>query len=116
MTNTASLESCQQLHKLAPGWTDTERWYTPLSTGEIVVTDWQKATRVGMNRSTPLYDTDYLLEKLPVFTNLYHDSHGGWRASIALWLESQDRVYDKTPAEALIRLAITLIQEGKLKP
>lgn len=136
MSNPPSIESCQQLHNLAPGWTDTYFNYWDMSravlNGGIDPQAWRNNDRgielhpkdfTPADRDKrfvcPCYDTDYLLEKLPTNIVLRRIAGGSlWVAEIpeleiGLWAGGCS---DKLLIKALIRLATTLIQEGKLKP
>lgn len=121
MTSPPPLTLCQELHKLAPGWTDTSKAWRAIHDliGEYVTTE---ITDEPYPLVAPLYDTDYLLDKLkPYKPSLFVMDDDTWCAMPTAGL-SDPRASTvlarngDTPAEALISLAITLIREEKLKP
>lgn len=121
MTNPPSLTLCQELHRLAPGWHDTQAYMYDTGTKIAVQYAQNLETKPGWwwyegIQAWPLYDTDYLLKKLPAYTSVYKQEKG---TACAEYYEHKNAFYskeDNTPAEALIRLACTLLKEGKLKP
>jgi hypothetical protein len=63
--------------------------------------------------AVPHYTSDYLLEKMPFFCGVYHDSSGVWRADVHIGLIK--RYYAATPLKALLKLVIALDDAGELK-
>lgn len=97
MSDVASLELCQELHKLS-GW--DEEW-------------------LSHSNTTPKYDLGYLLRKLPPSTEIKR--MGKARADIVrlgeyvAWNDNhKGRYHADTPEDATAKLAIELFKQGIL--
>lgn len=129
--NTASLELCEELHKLS-GWENTH-FNTWLSTeSDEVTTSANNAlfgygveNKAGSIYCIPAYDCGYLLRKLPAYVESGHIElanfdTAGWKIGYyngnptLKMLEYTIQNAD-TPEDALCKLAIELFKVGVLK-
>lgn len=113
MPNVASLELCKELYELS-AWNDCY-WFNakfslnpkpvmlPQLNGEI-----PQVLSGELEWKQPAYDLGYLLRKLPITTQLFHERKG-WSArayNMAFW--------SKEPEDAACKLAIELFKQGVL--
>jgi hypothetical protein len=103
------------------GW-DEQKFYFETSGFDTAVR--QKIGKPSFTtlKLTPLYNSDYLLEKLPKIIDdrriTLQPVVVGWDASYDLVEEADDSILDSfsnTPLKALLKLTLTLVEEGKLK-
>ena len=116
--DTELFELCKEVYERFPEWNGTRDWIR--EDGLIVDYNVWKT-------STPLYTSDYLLEKLPKrvdndevnWLDIYHEADPDcWRAGYEYakndkWGDSYDVVAD-TPLLALLKLTLALHEAGEL--
>ncbi len=110
-TNQASelFDLCKRVYELT-SWKDT---YSRLDDGNHTIRNEGNEVLLG-SKQAPLYTSDYLLDKLPGFTNLYKESSGREYKAQVQYGESLRRVWADTPLKALLKLTIALSEAGEL--
>jgi len=132
--DTELFDLCKQVYEKT-GWRDTFAVYEqtdgiPLGTPYVAYPELEK--RYGlwstqeMKKQTPLYTSDYLLEKLPGLIGAYqskwvqclrlakNEKHGylaGYIGTDLVWTHSNQ---SDTPLKALLRLTLALSEAGEL--
>lgn len=106
----SSLELCKELYRLS-GWKDTYHYY---DADEFVDTKFH-AELMSKNQNCPAYELGYLLQKLPVGTEV-RKVLNGYSADPPLKYRTRgiSEVYG-TPEDAACKLAIELFKQGVLK-
>ena len=132
-TNQASelFELCKEVYKRFPKWNDTEQYLWLDDSHHATHPEWdtiETATHDMSGKGTPLYTSDYLLEKLPeevkkrvlVVTNgdrphagyAERDNYGNYTLDEYYWKNAQ---YSNEVLKALLKLTIALSEAGELK-
>lgn len=109
-------ELCKQVHE-DTGWDKTDLNYYPGNHSFFVIDTSKNAPR-HLKKLAPLYNSDYLLEKLPFPSHIGRDSF----AWIAKWERGAGsspfrQIWERadTPLKALLKLTLSLKQAGELK-
>lgn len=117
-------ELCKEVYEKT-GWDGTNQFYFCNNVREVVsefeYIDNNSNHRFDKKFDTPLYTSDYLLEKLPKEIDGYPlqlASYGGWTAKLTY--DTHDAIahyqgVSDTPLKALLKLTLALHASGELK-
>lgn len=126
--DTELFELCKEVYERT-GWETKARYYMTLN-GKTSIWHWQDAQEFDKSERTPIYNSDYLLEKLP--NKLVRDSEGltdqdfwltltpgtdGWYTCYSLNAAAFEIVLgvkSATQLKALLKLVLALKEAGKL--
>ena len=131
MTDNELFELCKEVYKRT-GWKDTHDRLSIDSLGIHQIRNEGNEVLLG-SKQTPLYTSDYLLEKLPAYIQskvypkkrasleMEKDGVDGGTPTYFFWYivhgkdQSDLGVHSDTPLKALLKLTIALSEAGELK-
>jgi hypothetical protein len=135
-------ELCKEVYKRFPEWNDTLAVYEqtagipegkPYIAYPELERKWGLWGTQELKKHTPLYTSNYLLEKLQQLANtdrnqlhLFTNTNNGYSAKMTIsggsygeedyhWYEISDGYRHRTPILALLKLTIALSEAGELK-
>lgn len=105
-------ELCKEVYKKT-GWQIEDcTWVVGDENGDLFILDDKVKEQGHFDYYTPLYTSDYLLEKLPNTVHVMSSRDG-----CAVWLieSSVETVKSDTPRKALLKLVLALKEAGEIK-
>lgn len=117
MNDTELFELCKKVYKRT-GWRYTQRRIVKSLRGQKI--NDIDAMNVDLSKHeelSPLYTSDYLLEKLPKILLTNADVDGVWTAGTYGWYDIGwlEKEVSDTPLKALLKLTLALDDAGELK-